>query len=637
MSAALVTAFQEAAQVFLPPPTLTVDEWADKFRHLSSVDSAEQGQWRTERAPYLRGIMRAFNEPEIQGIVVKSGAQIGKTSVLGNVVGYFIHQDPSPIMVVQPTKEDAEDWSKDRFMAGMVEVTPCLKSIISDVKVKGETIVHKRFPGGQLTVAWSNSKSRLASRPIRILLMDEVNKYPTDPGPQGDPCLRAIKRTQTFWNRKWAKFSTPTLAEICEITKSYLDSDQRKYWVACPHCREFFVIDFFKNIKWDKNEKSLDPKYGKHHPDTAYCLCLNCGAVIPESEKADMVARGEWRAGRPGGNVAGFHISELYSTLGDSSWARIVRQFLDCKGKVIALQNFYNEVLGEAFELQGETVEKASLMGRRELYKAEVPLGVAVLTAAVDVQGDRLEVKVKGWGVGQESWDIHLEQIFGNPITAQPWAKLDEILSKMYRHESLIEIPIICTMVDSGGHHTQQVYNFCKTRMQRWIFPCKGRANVPGQALPIVSRPSEPQTGIKLWNIGVDTAKGLIYSRLRLTDVGPGYYHYPNGAQWDEEHFAQVTAEKFSVVYREYRPRLVWSKTRDRNEALDLEVYALAALEARRVDLVAAHANLLKSAAAEASVPEPEKVIVGAPPEPPARRQQPGRQIRGRSGFVNNW
>jgi len=563
---------------YVPPPKLTVSEWADQYRYLSSVDGSEPGKWRTSRAPYLKGIMDAFTDPDVEGVVVMSSCQIGKTQCLNNVVGFHIHQDPSSILVVQPSQNDAEEWSKDRFMRGMVEVTPALRDLVPAERKKGanQTIVHKEFPSGQLTVAWSNSPSRLASRPIRICLMDEVDKYSVDPGPQGDPVQRAINRTKRFWNRKWGMWSTPTWKGISAIEKAYLHSDQRRFYVNCPHCKEAFVIDFFKNIKWDKGAN------GAHLPETTHCVCLMCGAVIEERDKAGMVETGQWVPDNPGGNVAGFHINELYTTLGASTWAGVVRKFLAAKDHASSLQNFYNETLGLTWELQGETVEHSTLFERREAYSAMVPMLALVLTAGVDVQRNRILVKVKGWAENEESWDVLWLEIPGDPTTDEPWKELDTILTGEFEHESGARLKIAATLVDSGDQ-TELVYKYCRARWQHHIYACKGRANSPGNPLPILGTPHELGNGVRLYVVGVDTAKALIYQRLRLETPQAGYYHFPVGDEWGEEYFAQLAAEKLIVKHKDFRPRLSWVKTRDRNEALDCDVYSLAALRVRRI------------------------------------------------------
>ena len=361
------------------------------------------------------------------------------------------------------------------------EVTPALRNLIRSDRTRqnSDTIHHKQFPGGQLTVAWSNSKSRLASRPIRIVLLDEIDKYATDPGPQGDPVMRAINRSKTFWNRKFGMWSTPTLKGLSRIEKERLLGDDRRYFVPCPDCGEFFTLNFRENIRWDDGK-----------PETAHCICTSCGVCIPENKKSWMVERGKWIAQFPGRTVASFHINELYSSLGGSSWAAIAKKFLDTKGDNVALQNFINETLGETWELTGDTVSTKTLLDRREVYKAQVPAFICALAAGVDVQRDRLEASVWGWGPGHESALIDHRIIVGNVAEDAVWLELDELLNTSYQHELGVELPIIQTFIDSSdGVVTQKVYSYCKQRIANHVFACKGRANKPGTPLPLVERP----------------------------------------------------------------------------------------------------------------------------------------------------
>lgn len=636
--AGVANAVVAAYQVFTPPPKLTVSEWADRYRHLSSIDSPEPGKWHTSRAPYLKGMMDAFSDPAIEGVVVMASAQVGKTSCLNNVVGFFIHQDPAPIMVVNPTKDDAEEWSKDRFMRAMVEVTPVLRALVSAERKKGsnQTIVHKEFPGGQLTAAWSNSKSRLSSRPIRVCLMDEIDKYDTDPGPQGDPVARALNRTKRFWNRKWGEWSTPTLKGLSRIERDYQDiSDRRRFQIPCPECSTKGVLGFFPDSAGVKPDSGFHIAWPKGKPDEAYAVCHACGAIVPDRQRQHMVELGEWVAERPGGNIAGFHINELYSSLGTASWPNIACKFIKARGNILDLQNFYNETLGETWEIQGETIASTALFLRREQYAAEVPGGACVLSCGVDIQRDRIEASIWGFGAGREAWLIEHRQILGDPALDSIWRELDGLLTRSYEHESGVPLHIIQTFVDAAdGQTAQYVYSYCKSRIGMHVYPCHGRANPPGNALPIVDRPHKLASGIQLYNIGVDTAKSQLYAYLRIEKPGLGYVHLPAKAFCDDEYCKQLTSEKLVLTRKEFRPRLEWKKTRDRNEALDTAVYALAAMESRRVDFSAASEHLQKRAAQLAQVPEPEQVIVGDLPQPKA--PPPNRVVR-RNNWANHW
>jgi phage terminase large subunit GpA-like protein len=600
--------FKRAAKVFAPPPKLTVSAWADRNRRLSSVDSAEPGQWNTSRAEYQRGIMDAFTDPEIEDIVIKASAQVGKTQTLNNCMGYVIDQDPGPMLVVVPTKDDALEWSKDRFMEGMVLVTPCLLGKIAEEpgKKARQTNIHKKFPGGQLTVAWSNSPSRLAARPIRYVFMDEVDKYKPHPG-QGDPKARAKKRTTTFWNRKHIESSTPTIKGVSTIDKDYEDSDQRKFNLPCPHCGDLFVLDFFQHIRWPKEEREGQTI---HLTAEAFCVCPNCGAEITEAEKPEMIAKGVWIAENPGGKVAGFFIWEGYSPW--VSWADIADKFIRSRKDTEALRIFYNESLGLSWEIQGQTVKDSVLMEHKHAYIAEVPKEALVITAAGDVQDDRIEVDVRAWDEAEQSWSIEYRVLRGDPGKPEIWQELDGILSKRYQHESGVRLPIICTMIDSAGHHTQMVYKFCESRWQRHIYACIGRSGIR----PLVSRPSKLKGGGLLFTVGVDTAKELIYARLMIDKPGPGYCHFPDRPEYDSEYFKQLTAEKLVTKFKDFKPTKVWVKTRPRNEALDNFGYSLAALEARKVLWPEVKKNLEHRATEITAKPELVEKIVGAPDPP---------------------
>lgn len=635
-----------ASRGFAPPPRLTVSQWADEFRFLSSRDSAEPGKWCTARAEYQRGIMDAFSDPEIERIAVIAAAQTGKTQgLILNSLGFVIDQDPGPILVVQATRDDAEEFSKDRFTEGLITVTPVLRGKIRDDKRKGqqETLVHKTFPGGQLTIAWSNSPSRLSSRPIRYVFLDEIDKYNVHPK-QGDPIERAIKRTSTYWNRKIAMVSTPTLRGMSPIESAYERSDRRRFHVPCPECGELGVIGFFPedaypdgggfHIAWPK-----DPD-GTHHPELAYAVCHRCGAAIEAHKRDEMVMHGTWIAENPGGNTAGFHLPEMYSPW--VSWAETAERFLKVKENVAELRTFYNEHLARTWEEKGEAeVKESALMERVEEYPAPVPAGACMLTAAVDVQPDRLEVGVHGWGPGEESWAIDYRKFFGDsskvvgiPGSPTVWEQLDQYLDTRFEHESGLRLSISCTLIDSAGHNTKAVYQFCKTRRLRRIFASIGRGNTPGQVRPIISNPTKLKNGCLLFTIGVDTVKESLYRRLLIEVPGPQYCHFPKKEatppQYDAEYFRQLTAEKLVSEMRDFRPHNVWKKIRARNEALDVFVYAMAALELTGTDLDKAKAQLEATA-------ERVKLQVSLPPGGPplATAITPVRSRRMRSKGIS--
>jgi phage terminase large subunit GpA-like protein len=496
-----------------------------------------------------------------------SSAQVGKTEVLLCILGYHIHHDPAPTLLLQPTLEMAEAFSKDRLMP-MIRDTPAIThKIDAQTRNSGNTILHKKFPGGHLTMAGANSPSSLASRPIRIVLCDEVDRYPASAGDEGDPVSLATKRTATFWNRKRVLTSTPTVKGVSRIERAYESSDQRRYNVPCPYCGHQHPLQW-ANMIWDKGQ-----------PDTARMRCPECEKDIPESAKPNMMKRGQWIAQEPFTGTAGFHLNELYSPW--RKWSEVVVDFLAAKDNRELLQTWVNTSLGETWEDAGETADPESLIGRREAYPADVPDGVCVLTAGVDVQGDRLEVYVYGYGEGEETWAIDAVQLWGDPNHAEVWDQLDQVLSATYHHETGAQLPISASCIDSGGHHTQLVYDFVRRKVSRRIHAIKGMA---GEGKPIVAAPSQKRTGrdmrkVPLFVVGVDSAKALIMSRLQNTHPGPGYWHIPAGhSLLAEEYVAQLTAEKLVTKLRRGFPVKEWIKTRARNEALDCAVYALAAL-----------------------------------------------------------
>lgn len=548
------------------PPKLTISQWADLYRYLSPEASAEPGKYKTSRAEYQRGIMDAFSDPQVTRIVVMSSAQVGKTEILNNIVGYYIDQDPSTILNLQPTLEMAQTWSKDR-LAPMVRDNPCLTKKVKNSKSKDSdnTILHKLFPGGHITMVGANSPAGLASRPIRIVLCDEVDRYPVSAGAEGDPVNLAIKRTTTYWNKKIGLFSTPTIKGISRIEKAFAESDQRYYFVPCPHC------GVYQRLRWGH------VKYNKDNVKEAYYECEHCGAHLSDSDRYRAIARGYWEAQEEFKGVAGFHLNELYSPW--RKLADIVQDFLDAKDKPDTLKTWVNTSLGETWEEAGESVDPDSLEARTEGY-TKIPKNAVVLTAGVDTQDDRLEVEITAWGKGEESWLIDYIRLYGDPDQPEVWEQLDDILASDYLHESGARLNISATCIDTGGHKTQSVYEYGRTRYTQRVYLIKG---VGGEGIPIVGAQSKVKCGksknktVKLFPVGVDQAKGTIYGRLKISSFGAGYMHFPR--KCDKAYFDSLTAEKLITKFVKGFPKRTWEKIRQRNEALDCRVYSYAALK----------------------------------------------------------
>jgi phage terminase large subunit GpA-like protein len=551
-------------------------------------------------------MLEVVSDPNIKEVVYCTSSQIGKTLLSKCIIGYHIHQDPGPIIVMQPTVKIAETFSKDR-LSPMVRDTPVLKRLIADPKSRssGNTIDHKTFPGGHITMIGANAPSDLASRPIRIVFADEVDRYPVSAGSEGDPLFLARQRSVTFWNRKFVMASTPTMEGASRIWREFERSDMRYFYLPCPHCGEFHTLKW-PQIVWDEGDAS-----------SARAVCPECGSIYENADKLKMLAAGEWRAHNQNPRVAGFHISALYSPW--QTFADVVQEFLDKKDHPETLKTFINLQLGECFEDRtGEKIDQSGLMARREQWD-HVPEDVVLITAGVDVQGDRLEVSIIGYTAKDQSRVLHHLRLYGNPGEPKIWQTLDDLLLQPLMTETGALMSIRAACIDSGGHHTQEVYKFCGERAGRRVMAIKGRAG----ALPIwptkLSR-KKLKHGASLHIIGVDTAKDVIHSSLSVIDPDlPKYVAFSAGLP--EDYFGQLVAERRvpKVNKSGFTTRTWVKKSGDRNEALDCFVYALAALKM----LESMKPNLLRFARPQYSAPKPKATpdAETAPPRPPATRR----------------
>ena len=602
---------------------------------LSSESAAEPGKWDTSRAPYQRGIMDAITDPTVREIWVMKSAQVGWTEIVNNVIGYHVDLDPAPMLVVQPSIELAEAWSKDR-LAPMIRDTPCLQGKIADAKSRdsGNTILHKSFRGGRLTIAGANAPRGLASRPIRIVLFDEIDGYPASAGTEGDPIALGKKRLTTFWNRKMLAGSTPTIKGSSRIEHGFMQSDQRYYFVPCPHCGEKQRL-VWSQVRWPEGR-----------PEEACYVCQHCGTEIDDAGKAwflgyDVIGheadgteirrdRGEWRGTKPFDGRAGFHISELYSPW--STWAQMATSFVLEKKLPETLQTWINTSLGETWEDSGETLEPKGLLSRAESYNADsVPSGVRLITLGVDVQDDRLEATFFGWGDDEEAWRLGHRVLRGDPGQAALWLELEQLVLAQFATEDGRTLLVEATCVDSGGHFTQQVYSFAMKHKRRRVFAIKGAGGQGRLAWPKKAGKAKGKN-VAVWLIGVDTIKALIYGRLkRIPQPGPGYIHFD--ADTDQEWLEQLTSETVVLKMSQGRRVRMWRPraTGIRQEALDCTVYAYAAMIARGgAQMLAQRANkAAKAAEADATEQAPPVVEAPAPSLATVARQQKQRAARG--------
>jgi len=584
------------------------------------------GMFRVALAPYQAEPMNAPMDDSVQTVVLMWASQTGKTEIINNLVGYHVDLDPSPILCLQPTLEIAASWSTDR-LAPMLRDTPVLKKLIADPKSRdsGNTKLHKKFPGGHITIAGANSPASLAARPIRVVLCDEVDRYPASAGTEGDPISLAQKRSDTFFNSVQVITSTPTLAGVSRIESWLERSDKQQWHCPCPKCGEFQVLKWGQ-VKWEKDQ-----------PETARYECEKCAELLDDAGRIAMVRSGEWRATAPFNGIRGYWLSGLNTMFPPKRGFtgrlhQFAAEFLAAKrGGIETLKSWTNTFLSETWEEETERIEIAPLMSRLEPYPAECPDGVIVLVAAVDVQGDRLECQVTGFGESDEAWAIDLFKIFGSPESPDTWKALDEVLLKSFDHESGAVLKIKRAFIDSGFQE-QYVYRFVRDRQSRGVFAIKGSSD---QSAPLWKPPRRVKGhGVGIIGIGGNVAKDILFGRLKQTDVGPRYVHFPEGRGFDEAYFAQFRAEEKRTKYVRGFPVFEWKKVAERNEAIDLWAYSIAALESMRLNLNRERGSVEKQTEPKPKPDSREYLLKPAKPKKQPVKNRPRRQG---GGFAQSW
>ena len=547
-----------------PVPTLSLPEWADTFRHLSGSAGAISGPWRTERVEVARGAMMAVKEPGVRTITVKCSTQTMKTSLLENVIGYQMHQEPCPMLLIEPKEGAVKAFAKERFMP-MIRATKVLAGIVGDVArdKSGDSMSYRPFPGGFLALESAGSPTNLAMRAIRITLLDEIDKYELTK--EGDPVLLAEERTATFSDALHIRVCSPTHVDTSRIEKSYNSSDQRRPYVACPHCQHWQTLEFFKHVEWNKSEDGET-----HHPMTAAIFCESCGAEWLEAQRLAIITTAgsiRWHQTRPfeccgisqdpqktrswewdpvvqcgyatctecgkravSNAHAGFTCSKLYSPF--ITIPELAEKWLAAKNDSEARMVFYNTQLGLAYTTKIKEIEPHKLAERRETFRAPVPRGGAVLTCGVDVQDDRIEAHVVAWGRDYEAFSVDYRIFPMDPGRSETWSALDAFLKTPYRHEAGADMLIRGVCVDSGGHHTETVYRFCRPRLMDRVWAVKGSSWAKsGDPVWPKQSPEESRrrrVGFKPVIINVNAAKEFLFHNIAsVLEPGPRYFHIP--------------------------------------------------------------------------------------------------------------
>lgn len=623
---------------FAPPPDVTGSEWANEYRRLSPEASAEVGRFRIERTPYMREILDVMTGSaiDVEEVWFKKSAQIAYSETLNNALGYYVHLDPGPIMMVQPTLEMAESYSKDRIEPMLRDTEALCQLTDFRAKQSSNTILRKKFPGGLLQLIGANSPAAIASRPIRIVFCDEVDRYPHSTGKEGDPIELARARQATYEsNRMFVAGGTPVLKGASRTCKGYDSTDQRKYFVECPHCHDHITLE------WEQFEKD-DPDhdlYGQYK-------CQSCQAHIEHHDKISMLAdesmggTARWQATNDDATTTarGYFIWTAYSPFRPWSW--ICDQWQKSQGDPELEQVFYNTVLGLEYAFSNLELDCESLHKQREDYKGDaIPDDILVITCGVDTQDDRFELEIVGWGDGEESWSLDYKTIPGDPAHKETRDQLDAILREtFYTRQDGLELGIKATFIDAGGHRADAVYSFVRGKAPRHVFACRGLTTA-GQ--PIFARWSKlKKARVRLGHVGTDTAKEMIYANLGSHGEKLGRMHFP--MEYSLEYFRQLTSEEKVVRWTGGQPTVRFQKKKDggtggRNEPLDCRVYAYAALRSMPLNLrtLARRLRAMRKRKEEEKenpkqeapeVPEPVKKTPKHPKKAPNRhRKQPRR------------
>jgi phage terminase large subunit GpA-like protein len=629
---------------FRPPEDLTVSEWADRKRKLSSEASAEPGPWRTSRTPYMRGVMDCFNDPKVNRIVLVAASQVGKSEMELNIIGYIIDQDPGSILYIHPTNVDARDFSKLR-VAPMVRDCPALNAKVSDPKSRdsGNTILQKTYPGGILTLCGSTEAHALASKPIRYIIGDERDRWATSAGTEGDPWALARARQITFYNRKAIEVSTPTIKNASAIEASFAEGTMERWCVPCPHCGEYNDIKF-ADIRFDKEERQARGHRSYKAGDVRY-VCPHCGAVSDEKTMKGLARTdARWIAENPDAYARGcrsFWLNAFVSPW--ESWTTIAEAYLNALGSSKKLQVVFNTRFGELWEDRGDLEDEDAYMGKREEYPAELPEGVIVLTCGVDTQDDRLQYEVVGHGHFGETWGIRQGVLMGRPDQPDVWQRLDDVTEHVYRFKEGHGLKISTTFVDEGGHFTGEVRMACAARFEQKVFAIKGSSG--GASVPYTAPPRKVKITLQgrylgtCWQymIGVDAGKLRIMDNLKVMTPGANYCHFPLAEEsgYDKAFFHGMLSERLVYQAGKKNPWL-WQKIpgHERNEALDCRNYANAAFKALAPDLDRIGRQVLaarntKTGEGAGSVPAQD---IKQPPQP--RKKKKGQALE---KYYDNW
>jgi terminase, large subunit len=660
--------WQQTVALWEPPRKLTLSQWADEYFYLSPESSSEPGKWHT--LPTQRAILDAFTQSEIEDITVKKSSRVGYTKVLDIIIGYCIHQDPCSVLVVQPTGEDAEGYSKDEI-APMIRDTPVLSGLVADDKSRssGNTILKKKYPGGILNLIGAHSPRGFRRLTTRVVLFDEVDGYPALAGKEGDQIQLGRRRAQDFWNRKIVKGSSPTIEGSSKIVASFMDSRRGYCMVPCPHCNELHVRKFFEDQSVRIGVKALPVAYLKwpeDEPGKAEWVCPNCAALIGYEHHRWQIDRCEWHGEGWRYRLGRFEFDEgftgrigfewwcAYSMSPNTTPSHLAHEFLDAKRSPETLQTFYNTILGETWKehtsgLDANTLQDSAREGHG---LGEMPEWVALLTAGVDTQADRWSVQIFGWGWNDDTLSVAVVDRYrlpGDPNDDETLAELEEQLDRSYTHPCGAALKPKISAIDSGGHHTQRVVAMCRANKPRGWIAVKGLSRsgstiLRGKPTKVdfkVNGKVQRRSG-EVWLVAPDTAKSWINRRLHSTDNRRSPVHLARDMAPD--YFRELVSEYYDAKLRRWV-----NPTKRRNEALDEFVYGLAAahhpkirIDTLKASQFEAMLNVLKRVSGavvpqQLGLPLPEVAPAPAATSPPVVAPAPARSGWIDESFTENW
>ncbi|WP_342029701.1 phage terminase large subunit family protein [Azotobacter beijerinckii] len=602
-------ALARIARRWAPPPRMTIVEWADKYRWLSPVEAARPGKYSFAVTPHLTwpgGPLEALDDPNVTEIVCRKSAQVAWTSgVLGNALGKWIDIDPSPILVLFPKAEAVKQYVAEKFEP-MIEATPRLarKVDLRSRKLQ-QRQDFKKFPGGFLKMVGSNSPASVKSTPVPRVAVEEPDDCNLNLRGQGDSIKLAKERLKTFRRPKIIIGGTPTIKGLSAIDAEMEISDKRIGLVPCHDCGQEHALSF-DNLHCDEDPAYSHPVYGHKRPETAYYVCPHCGSIWSDNQKNLSLKRGRWQATAEFRGIAGYQLNELYATFWGSRFQVLVEKKLQAEhaaglGNIGPMIAFVNSSVGESYEYKSDAPKTDELAARAEDYpELTAPHGVLLITAGIDVQGDRLAVVVTGWGRGEESWRLYWGELPGNPVDVDDpvWSELDRLLSRPVPTVAGGQLVISAASIDSSdGNTNHAVYTYVRNRQRYSLMAIKG-ASIDNRDKEIFTKPpptadtgqdntKAARYGLRVHIVGTHKAKTLLDQRLRLKGRGPGRMHWYGEIRAD--YYEQLTNEVLAPHPRN-PSKMVWQKKAGRrNEALDCEVYALHAARSLKTHLLKDH------------------------------------------------